>query len=418
MTLLGDRVWLPGDVKSVAGAARDALFSIESRVRAKQVPVDVDAIGWGQFLDDLHHSDSQWGLLGTSAGYQVLARAQMGGLAAPELAKVRPLLPEDVSNLTALHPAVQEKAGPPKYDLQNIIRLAFVAEALVADKAGTIVHANARPPLVDYILSLANNGESWNPRSAQPEQSTLQGHAVTTALVLHALRRFEDDPSQFRPIRVWLARQLLHDASLRARPDYVALTGLALSAPTWDNDNPEDVRDAITSCRQNLLAWRRQERTLVVNRPLFEGYQLGTTTDYLILNPELMAALFLLREDNPRPGRRFVSATTREVAQNAQVNHGFEGQLGALPTVDQEWASRLLHLYEETYNDKSRRHLLLPGRLTSPVVRWALLVGVVLLLAGIMLGAGVDFKTGVLVFVAGAVVTLATLLVGGADGDD
>jgi hypothetical protein len=208
-----------------------------------------------------------------------------------------------------------------------------------------------------------------------------------------------------------LARRLLWDATLRARPDHLALTGLALTAPVWDKGNPEDVRMAIKRAQDALLEWRGRERTLVINRPLFEGYQLGTSTDYLIFNPELMAALFFLRSDNPRPARRFVASVTRELIHNVKANRGFEGQLGMVPTVDQEWASRLLELFIATYRDKSRRHLLLPGRLTSPVVKWGLFSAFVLALAGVLLAGGVDFETGVIVFLAGAVVTALSQLV-------
>jgi len=416
VTLLGDRVWLARDIKAVAGAAQDARFSIEKRVLQKKVEVAADALGWGQYLDEVHHSDDQWGLLGTSAGYQVLARAHVEGGSIPELDHARALLPGDVSDITALHPAVQTKAAPPKSDLANIVRLAAIAEALSADQPGGSAGL-AHPPLVDHILSLAHHGQCWNPRSAQPDGKNLDGHAVTTAYVLHAIRRYETDRAQFRPVRAWLARQLLNDATLRARPDYLALIGLALTAPSADTADHSDVRQAIDRCREELLAWRKRERNLVLNRPLFEGYQLGTSTDYLIFNPEIMAALFFLRSDNPRPARRFVALVTHEVSRNVQSNAGFQGQLGMIPTVDQEWASRLLHEFAGIYNDKTRRPLLLPGRLTSPLVRWGLVVAAVAVLTGVLIAAGVDFKTGVLVFVAGAILAVVLVIVG-ERGDD
>lgn len=409
MTLLGDRIWIRKDIKAVAGAAQDARFSIEHRVLSRQVVVEGDAKGWGQYLDEVHGSDSQWGLLGTSAGYQVLARAQAEGSVVEELAQIRRLLPDDISDFSALHPAVQEKAAPPKKDLENIIRLAFIAEALAADKPGTIISA-PHPPLIDHIFTLARNGQSWNPRSGQPDGKNLAGHAITTAYVLHSLRRYEDDSGRFRPVRAWLARQLLRDAKLRARPDYLALVGLALTAPEWDNDNPEDVRTAITCCRDRLLVWRRQERMLVINRPLFEGYQLGTTTDYVLFNPELMAALLFLRSNNPRSARRFVALVTREISRNVNAHGAFEGQLGMIPTVDQEWASRLLQLFVLTYQDSTRRHLLLPGRLTDSRVRWGFFIGFTLFIVGILLAIGVDLKAGVIPIVAGAAINAAALV--------
>jgi hypothetical protein len=326
------------------------------------------------------------------------------------------LLPGDVSDLTALHPAVQTKAAPPKSDLANIVRLAAIAEALAADKPGGSAGL-AHLPLVDHILSLAHHEHCWNPRSAQPNGKDLDGHPVTTAYVLHAIRRYEIERTQFRAVRAWLARQLLNDATLRARPDYVALIGLALTAPSADSAEPADVKQAIDRCREGLLAWRRGERNLVINRPVFVGYQLGTSTDYLIFNPELMAALFFLRSDNPRPARRFVALVTHELSRNVQSNAGFQGQLGMIPTVDQEWASRLLHEFAAIHNDKTRRHLLLPGRLTSPLVRWGLVGSVVAVLTGILIAAGVDFKTGVLVFLVGAVLAVVLLFLG-QRGDD
>lgn len=409
MTLLWDRVWLPGDIKAVAGATREARFSIERRLLDRHVSVD-RACGWGQYLDDVHYSTSQWGLLGTSTGYQVLCRAQLEGASIPELQRVRPLLPEDVEDLDGLHPAVRAKAAGTKRDLQSVVRLAFIAEALAADKPGTIIPA-PHPPLVRYIFSLARNGQAWNPRSAQPGGRDDYGQATTTAYILHALRRYEDDSARFRPVRAWLARQLLGDATLRARPDYLALIGLALTAPLWDNDNPQDVATALRLCHRELLAWRKREgRSLVVDRPLFEGYQLGRSTDYLIFNPELMAALFFLRNDNPRPARRFVAAVTRELEWNVQANRGFEGQLGLMATVDQEWAARLLHLFGATYDDPARRHLLVPGPLATRAGRWGVFSSIVLFLAGGLAMIGIDVETGVLVFLAGAIVNAATII--------
>lgn len=416
MTLFGDRVWLMRDVKGIAGAAQDARFGIEQRVLNKKATLDDGTIGWGQYLDDVHFSPNQWGLLGTSAGFQVLARVEVEGTAVPELGQVRPLLPGDISDLDALHPAVRAKAAPPKNDFENIVRLAFIAEALAADKPGTILQA-PHPQIVEFIFSRARHERSWNPRSAQDGGVELDGHPVTTAFILHALRRYEDDHARFRPFRVWLARQLLNDAKLRARPDYLALVGLALTAPEWDADNPEDVRTALTRCREGLLNWRRDERTLVIDRPLFEGYQLGTTTDYLIFNPELMAALFFLRNGNPRPSRGFVATVTREVAWNVQANHGFDGQLGMMPTVDQEWASRVLQLFTDTYRDKSRRHLLLPGHLTDARVRLAAYLVILLVLVAVLYAIGQKL-VAVIVFVLGAAVNAATLLLQKPRDDD
>ncbi len=410
---LRERIWTPGDIKSLAGGAQDALLPIQRAIQKRAIDVD-GAVGWGQYLDDVHYSPDQWGLLGTSAGFQVLARAKNDGRPAPELDGAERLLPLDVSDENALHPAVAVKAADPKYDLQNIFRLAAIAEARGAAQAGTNP-IGEWPQIVGLIFGLAEDSH-WHPRSAIPGGQGQGGEAVTTAFVLHALRRYESPDHLFNEYRAWLAHQLLNDSKLRARPDYVALVGLALdpAAPVPHVDQ-EEVQ-ALARCRQELLTWRKSERSLVINRPQFEGYQLGTTTDYLMLNPEVMAALFFLRRGNPKPARKFVANTTREVVRNVERHDGFEGQLGMVPTVDQEWAARLCHLFMATYRDSNTQHALRPVRIDTKRLKALSYGGLGLAVAGVLLVA-FGLVPGLAFFVAGLVMSTFGLVLGGRDDE-
>lgn len=405
----GPLIWTSGRIEQIAGKdTPTSMYAIEKRVQRKAVNV-AGATGWGQFVDDRNWTDGQWGLLGISGAVQVLGRqARIAGQAVPaEVLAAAPLLPTDS---TQLDPRLQAKAD--KGDFDNIYRLAIVAEALVPERDD--VPAGHEPPLVAHIESLATNGNSWHPRSAIPAAPAGQGDAVTTAFVLHALRRYEDPRGRFTAHREWLAEQVLGDRRLWRRPDYLALIGLALLEGLRSPRTEHRLDEALTKCREELLGWIDRERGLVVDRPIFHPYNLGTTTDYLILNPEVMTALFFARHAAPPArSRRFILDVSRAVADNVAANDGFEGQIGAMTTMDQEWAMRLLTQLRSVWDDSGRRRMLRPSILASRQVVLGLLAGILLLgLAIVALFAKQDAYVVGALFVLGALVNVVTVLWG------
>src|SRR5262249_12873345 len=143
-----------------------------------------------------------------------------------------------------------------------------------------------------------------------------------------------------------------------------------------------------------------------VNRPVFEGFNVGATTDYTFLNPELLAALFLLRQDNPPRTRSFVLKTVDRVQAAVPEQRGFIGQVGMEATVDQLWAIRLLTTFRALYQDKTRRHMLRPS-LAITNRRLALLALTAGFVVGLVITLITDSATGG--FVAGALFGLALI---------
>lgn len=404
----GPLVWTNGKIQQLAADAVPSVYAAEQRVLRKAVAVD-GSTGWGQFVDDRNWTEGQWGLLGTSAAVQVLSRpARLAGQPMPPavIAAVA-LLPQDTAHVDQ---RLADKVR--KGDLQNIYRLATVAEALVPER--DIVPAGQAPPLIAFIEGQAAEGHAWHPQSAKVDPPDAPGNAVTTAFVLHALRRFDDPPGRFPRHREWLAEQVLGDRRLWRRPDYVALAGLAL-LDGLRHPHPDDrVVEAVAKCREELLAWRNRERSLVVDRPIVHPYNLGTSTDYLILNPEVMAALFFARHpEPPQPSRRFILDVSRIVADNIDGNDGFEGQVGAMTTVDQEWAARLLTELRTAWDDPVRRRLLRPSIIASPRVILGLVAALVFVgLTVVALFATQDPGVVAVLFVTSVVIGLITVIWG------
>jgi hypothetical protein len=378
----------------------ESLAAIRSEVIKRQRDVTPDTAAWGQYIDELRWRSGQWGLLGTSAAVQTLAVCDGGTPnhdSSAMIARARPLLLDDLANV----PEVLE-AKRAKWDFENLMRLAFIAESHALGHTVALEH---RPPIVRHILDCAHGRHYWDVDSAVSGFSPGEGDVFTTALVLHALRSFEDPAGELGVYRVWLATQLTTSSLVRSRPHLVALIGLALQSAHPDPQQSQLVRDGLERCEVELLKWRRDEDVVVVDRPAFEGYSLsqGHGTDYTFVNAEIVAALFFLRQGSPVAARRFVLAVTDRVYKNVQRHGAFQGQPGMKPTVDQLWSARLLGLVVEMH----RRHgnLLVPRFGSLPWVRGGVL-GLMVVIAvciSIVTGSGV---AGVGALAAGVVVTV------------
>lgn len=229
---------------------------------------------------------------------------------------------------------------------------------------------------------MAGGMNFWDTRKAAKAEAPTKGDPTATAFILHALRRYEDPLGQgFRAQRTWLAEQLTSRRALTSRPHTLALIGLALTPPAADSSPPQAVIDAVNICVEGLVDWRRKERGLVVNRPVFHGYQLGDQTEYILLNPELLAALFFLRRGNPIKARGFVLSTTAAVAQSVETNSAFEGQPGAEPTVDQMWAVKLLRQFGTMHDSAAEKALLRPRMTAALRLTWWNIALLILLMA-------------------------------------
>jgi hypothetical protein len=367
-------IWREGQIASLAAEALEAGALIDSRLADKRVDV-AGAASWGQFLDDDHYSPHQWGLFGTTAAVRTLSLRASPVEANRHIREAFPLIPRDRTTYDArLQPKVD------KGDFQNIIRLAFVAEAL--EPARDHIALGERPPIVQDILACSGGQPHWNATSAVSGAPPGEGDVFTTAYVLYALRRYEDPPGELREYRIWLANQLMTRRDIRSQPDVVALVGLALHTRRPDPHDPQPVRAAIERCREELLRWQARAK-IVLDRPLFHGFTFIRWTDYVFMHPEIVASLFFLQIDNPRSSRRFVARVVEGLVENIDEHHYFEGRPGMGATVDQLWASRLLDAFYRANAEQTRRHILMPPLIATRRTRWILIVVALVVFAGL-----------------------------------
>jgi hypothetical protein len=372
-------IFTRNQVATLAGGCVESLAAIRALIVTRQRRLDGgDVAAWGQYVDELRWRSGQWGLLGTSASVQTLAICD-GGVPNNDsrsvIAASRPLLPADLSHT---HTLLEPKRA--KGDFEDLMRLTFVAES---HALGERVSSAQRPPIVSHILESAKGRHYWDADSTVTNSSPGAGNAFMTALVLHGLRQFEDPPGEFQDFRRWLAEQLASDPLVRSRPHLVALIGLALQSVHDDPARPQVIVDGLHKCEEQLLRWRTEEYTLVVDRPAFEGYSLPHGTNYTFVNAEIVSALFFLRQGSPRTARRFVLQVADRVHENIQTHSAFQGQPGMQPTVDQLWAARLLGTVVETH--KQPGNVLVPRFGSWPWARTgalvaALIVGLVITL--------------------------------------
>lgn len=389
-------IWREAQITGVAGRALEAGAAIDSTLARRRIDLD-GAAAWGQYLDDYRYSDAQWGLLGTTAGIATLASRAQPPEKNRHLREALPLIPEA---RTHYDHRIAEKVQ--KRDFENLIRLAFIAEALLPGR--TRVPTNERPEIVKEIVAFSHGDPYWHPTSALDGARPAEGDPFTTAYVLYALRRYEDPIGELRDYRTWLGEQLETRARVRARPDLVALIGLALIPEEPDREEPVQVATAVERCQKELDQWQQHEPGIVLDRPLFHGFNLGEWTDYTFLHPEIVASLFLLRANNPRPTRRYVAHVTRQLVENIEKHDYFEGQPGMAATVDQMWASKLLDTFHRTQADPTRRHILRPLLIATARMRWLVVVAAVIAFAVVAkLTSSLAIATGVAVVISAAV---------------
>lgn len=415
-------LWTKGNVERIAARSSTAAIKIVDRLEHKAVdpPEAPDAKAWGQYLDDEHHSRVQWGIYGTSAGIQTVAlklrtldtNTDVGAERLVRLALKQ--LPEEVPTSEARFAKKQEKG-----DFDNIIKLAFIADALRPNRPD--VPRGETPPLIDQILDRAVEGKFWSARPGDDEERYSKERFFPTAYVVLVLQRYEHARAHavYREARTWLADRLRNDQQLDT-PSNNALTGLALLDPHESHTaRPQGIVDALALVQRRLITWGSAEREIVIDRPVFYGFSMRSRNDYGFLHPELLAALFLLRRGSPPAGRAFVLRVMRALTDNVDRRGGFVGQNGVMSTVDQLWAMRVITAFREAYD--ADRLQVTPVRdqralVQTPRSRFMAFIVIVLLAVGIVMVTADPFWPGVGAIVAGVLLAVAPILI--ADGDD
>ena len=368
-----------------------------------------DTTAWGQYLDE-RWTGQQWGLLGTSAASQILAMRDTSGdpyARDGSVAKARPILFSDREQPS---PLLHQQIA--RGELGNIIRLASVAEALMLNRPVSVAISDW-PPLVHSIIDLRKGNPWWSSESASLKHPIPAGGSpFVTAFVVHALRRYEHDAC-FNDARLWLVDHI-GDRNIARRLDLLALIGLALLGRDSRSEH-NAIQAGIERCQATVHRRRGRVRNVVVDRPIFHGYAVDGRTDYAFLNPEMLAALFLMRSGNPVPGRRFVLRTVSATTAHVASGKAFETDLGGEATVEQLWAARLLHEFHARANSSELRSTLRPRLFLSRLTAILLVLGVAGLGIGAIVWAGGDKVGGAIGVLVGAVFAVIGLALSGPD---
>jgi hypothetical protein len=227
--LLAKRIWTPGRIDRLVGDTLTTLTQLGGVFEQRQVTVragSTTGVAWGQYLDDNHFSDEQWGFYGTSAGLQTLAmRARRIGRrpsADPDVARVLSL-PRDRS---AADPIFDDKRD--RKDFDSVIKLAFIADALELDEEESVPEAST-PLLVSELIGLAVDDECWTTRLSSDAEGKKKDRDFPTAFLVSVLRRYENfrDRTLCDRSRRWLATRVRNDGGFREQTTLLALTGLA-----------------------------------------------------------------------------------------------------------------------------------------------------------------------------------------------
>jgi len=321
----------------VMGECTRAIARIESLIKTTSGKPADDVVTWGQYLDSEHGTNQQWGLYGTAAGTQILSlRARAGGQRAsdqPQVAGALRLLPEDPDHG---HELLQQKRE--RHDFDKVLKLAAIAEALRPDSGEIAI--DDEPAIVRRLRDQALPDGGWTTRPPGTEQREVRERDLATAYILHAWRRYQLGEEGLAARR-WLARAVLEGLPIEGN-DLLALAGLALTAHDIDPNDPPQIQEAIENVNDRLVRWARSHEEIRVDRPMFSGFSVGSTTDYLFLHPEILAALFFVRQGNPTATRAFVVKVADVLTENIKANEGLKVSNGLKATVDQLWAFRFL----------------------------------------------------------------------------
>jgi hypothetical protein len=369
------------DVEMLANRCGLAVRALARLVQDRRVDIaQTGTYGWGQYLDEPHHSDTQWGRFGSSAALQVLAiehrrgrpqvdfnPLQMHGVS-PEL--FPDSLPALAADATRTPPSEPGHSTDPwkERDFAKPMKVAFCVDAVCPHIEDEV--PGPAPALVERLIALAlPDGYGWGTRPPDDRHHQIYDRQLVTAFALYALRRF---PQQHEHGRIdgvwsWLAQEVL-DYRDSVGEDVLGLCGLALGHAAPRPARLPVVADALRCCKEHLTNWARARASPIIDRPWFNGYSEGATTNYMFLSPEVLTAIFFLGRDSPESTRSYVVEVVRGVVDNIlggegtprhEGPRGFRIQRSMEGTVDQMWAARLLWAFMS-------RHATQPATLVPP----------------------------------------------------
>lgn len=406
--VLGRRVWTPGRIDQLAGELITSLTIVSRLIESRGIKPRRSAgrTVWGQYLDEDHHSDQQWGFYGTCAAMQVLAalmhRAQV------EDVYVEAPLDEAIALPDNTHPLGElfrdKRASEDKNDFQNVIKLGAIAEALHLNHPAD-VPVELTPPLVHDLMDVTSGHPYWSTRP-EPQEHRKDRDFATAYLVL-ALRRYRAFRTSelWGRSRSWLAQRINDDDGFCRQTTLLALTGLALS--TEPEERQSDVLRALDKCERTLLEWAHSQRSIILNRPVFNGFSLGRRNDYIFLHPEILCALFFLQRRSVNIGLQFALDVLEAIQVNIDRHRGFMGHDAMIASVDQLWAARLITRFLEAQKTRGSESLVPHA---GNIFRWHTRRGKLFWISGSVgvLGIGAIFALGVIA----AAFTIAAALLG------
>jgi hypothetical protein len=337
---------------------RTALSLVRKRLIARRVPIRAsNRHGWGQWLDEAHAVDGQWGRFGSSAGVQVLAitNERFGQTSSwqetvrdLELA-IEQIFPEQVPEIPVparhRHEPTDEDPDPWKHrDYAQPMKVAFCVEAVEPD-CQTPVHGTL-PPIVEHLISLRLPSDAcWTTRPLDDPQHRHHDRVLVTAFSLYALRRFPRCHGQQRIADAyrWLANELPEPGV-----EVKSLCGLALAGARLEIRQRREIDQALKHCDRTLLKWVRENPTPIIERPWSCAYvDNESNQDYMFLSPETMIAMYFHERELTGEPAEYVTVVVDAIAANMTADsrtgaRALRVQDTREGTVDQLWAVKLL----------------------------------------------------------------------------
>jgi hypothetical protein len=318
---------------------------------------------WGQFFD---WSQTQYGVLGTSAGVEVVVSIGYRG----------PMLSEALDVLGELH--VPGSEFQRRRDHLNTFKLAAHADAIAAGRLRVEPPCEAMDALRDAALASC----AWADHRADAEHVDPVPTVLATSVALRSLRRYTayEGTEDCRAALAWLCDALLHyprDALPLARGTTLAAGLLALSAyrGTTSAGAVGSLLQATEHCERELTQWTGRRRRRELCEQLRHDFVAGPDdrdSDFIALMPDVLAALAFAQTPSRLTFRRkrHLHRVIDKTAEDIRTRRVIARNVDKRALVDHLWVQRLLSLFVSAEVQRAVRERNLVGWRVGPLAFW------------------------------------------------
>ena len=406
--------WTPGKIKTLQDQALEAQGRIADLFEKSRVSLPNNRIGWGQFLGG-SKDNTQCGILGTSAGIQVLASS--GVSERTELInRALPNLDNLLDKTDADDPFLLDG------DLILLFKMTYLAEAKFPGQ----VNIEADSQIMQAIVARALPGQGWGNYYEDKDDSDPAPTVNATAAALLALYRYEGFQSSKVCLDAvkWLYNRIPQNGNLATHE--LAIAALALKMYQGMGSKPIDHDFALDLCKKKLIDWARDRK----NRRFGTGenyhYNVRlhkrSTMKYMFFLPDYLVAILFLRLGSPKVVRPYVLYVVSRFVDAILKQGGYAPENTKLfASVDHLWIYRLLNEFRSEPAKELAPSGFYQWTGASSLVKILLMIGMLLLgIAGILVGRlgligydhGTTWKSIGLIIIGGLLTTVPLGLLG------